>query len=767
VVADAGNGSSAFFGSVTNYGRVVGSGTASFLPSGAATINLEAGDSAEYINTGKIIFGGSGPLTFVGTMPVFNDVDIVNTNAAGVTPNLGWTINGTLTIAAGRTFHAGAGLVHTVVGEVITNGTFDGGTSTMVLGSPSGTNVTGSSRPTFYNLTIAGRVRLAADIAISRDFTNNGDFTSNGYQVEFIGSEPSVITGTASPTPIRDFHIEKVGSTVTAGVDIGDVHHLDMMSGTFDLGTHAIASGITADTLTMLAGTTLRFGGTSSLPSFPVNVIDASSTVEYYGSGSQTITATRYGSLLSSSTGARILDPSGPIYVEGAFTPGSNSYTVSGSTMVFANDGDNADDSVQAIPAFNYYNLTGADESPHILDPTGVIGIAGTFTPGANTYAVAGSTVDFNGGSQTIPSMTFDNVRFTSSGTKTAAGALTATGDLTIGSGTTLNGGSFTHVVQGNWTTNGTFAPATSTVRLTGADPATIAGVTAFNACEVTKADAATTVTLGSDVTAATVNVNVGRILTGANTIEITSARTGNGIILGTIKHTHPFVANTAYAFEGPNNLLTFTNSGTLPTSVTVTVATASPGATASMDTIGRYYRIAQSGGSGYHYALRLHYDDNEIAAPNTEGTLKMWLRTTTSPDIWTRLGTTAGDTVNNWVAYSGLNSVGTFSLSSHSYPEMALALLQDVDVAAPADEVIYTVNYHNVGDGSAGDAIVTVSAPTHTSYVPGSVTLDAAGKTDAIDSDEVSVNGSTITVNLSAVPAGASGTITYRVRVE
>lgn len=48
------------------------------------------------------------------------------------------------------------------------------------------------------------------------------------------------------------------------------------------------------------------------------------------------------------------------------------------------------------------------------------IGIASTFTPGTNSYTIAGSTIDFSGGDQTIASFTYNNLTTSGSGTFTA-----------------------------------------------------------------------------------------------------------------------------------------------------------------------------------------------------------------------------------------------------------------------------------------------------------------------------------------------------------
>jgi uncharacterized repeat protein (TIGR01451 family) len=207
-------------------------------------------------------------------------------------------------------------------------------------------------------------------------------------------------------------------------------------------------------------------------------------------------------------------------------------------------------------------------------------------------------------------------------------------------------------------------------------------------------------------------------------------------------------------------------STGSLLKGITVTVTLSSPGATLSMDTIRRYYTISQSGGSGFSSTLRLHYEDAEISAPNAESTLKLWRRSGTSPDVWTRQGATSASTVDNWVESSGVTAFGAWSLSSKTLPKIVLALVQDLAAPAPGDEVRYTISYLNSGDAPATSTIVSAAAPVRTSYVGGTVRINGVTRTDAADADEVTVAGSSITVNLSTVTASASGTISYSVRI-
>src|SRR5439155_23162063 len=154
------------------------------------------------------------------------------------------------------------------------------------------------------------------------------------------------------------------------------------------------------------------------------------STLGFNGAGSQTIPAFSYQNLTSSSSGARTLASSGTVGVAGAFTPGTNTYTIAGSTLDFNGAGS------QTIPAFNYLNLTSSSAGARTLASSGTIGVAGAFTPGTNVYTITGSTVSFNSASaQTIPAINYNNLTSTSTGGRTLAssGTIGIAGTFTVG----------------------------------------------------------------------------------------------------------------------------------------------------------------------------------------------------------------------------------------------------------------------------------------------------------------------------------------------
>ena len=89
-------------------------------------------------------------------------------------------------------------------------------------------------------------------------------------------------------------------------------------------------------------------------------------------------------------------------------------------------------------------------DGDRILNPSGTIGIANTFTPSTspytNAYTITGSTVDFNkGGNQNIPAFKFYHVRFSggSSFTKSLVGNIQVVNSLIMAPATRLSLGNF------------------------------------------------------------------------------------------------------------------------------------------------------------------------------------------------------------------------------------------------------------------------------------------------------------------------------------
>ncbi|HEY4798431.1 MAG TPA: T9SS type A sorting domain-containing protein, partial [Bacteroidia bacterium] len=274
-----------------------------------------------------------------------------------------------------------------------------------------------------------------------------------------------------------------------------------------------------ARTVTLSNAGTIGIAGTFSPVAGATAYTIAGSTINFNGNIAQSIPAFNYYNLTSSSIGARTLAAVGTIGIAGVFTLGTNTYTIAGSTINFNGTID------QTIPAFNYNNLTSSSTGGRTLAAAGTTGIAGTFTPGANTYTITGSTIDFNGaGAQTIPLFTYNHLTASTGGTKTLGGAITANGNVTISSPATLDVSASNYALNigGNFTNNNTLTARNGTVTMNGAIAQTINGnATTFYNLTVTNA-AGVTCNIPMRINS-TVAATSGTLSTGANSVVLPS----------------------------------------------------------------------------------------------------------------------------------------------------------------------------------------------------------------------------------------------------
>lgn len=217
-----------------------------------------------------------------------------------------------------------------------------------------------------------------------------------------------------------------------ANVTIDDMHSVTLNSNRSIKDLTINSSG----TLTVTGNFTLTLTGNFTLNG---TFNCGTGTIDYASPNPQTIVATNYYNLTSSNTGSRTLASSGTIGIAGTFTIGTNSYTVTGSTIEFNGSG------TQTIPAFNYHNLSSSGSGDRILSNTGTIGIAGTFSPGTNSYTITNSTINFNGtGTQTIPAFNYHNLTSSNTGARILAnsGTIGIAGTFTKGTNTYTTTGS-------------------------------------------------------------------------------------------------------------------------------------------------------------------------------------------------------------------------------------------------------------------------------------------------------------------------------------
>jgi uncharacterized repeat protein (TIGR01451 family) len=87
-----------------------------------------------------------------------------------------------------------------------------------------------------------------------------------------------------------------------------------------------------------------------------------------------------------------------------------------------------------------------------------------------------------------------------------------------------------------------------------------------------------------------------------------------------------------------------------------------------------------------------------------------------------------------------------------------------------PGTTLTYTLVVTNGGTGAANSIVLTDGVPTNTTYVAGSITQDAATRTDAADADNAdhnATNAGAVTVSVGTLAAGGTTTITFQVTID
>jgi hypothetical protein len=161
-------------------------------------------------------------------------------------------------------------------------------------------------------------------------------------------------------------------------------------------------------TFNISAGASLTIAGNLTYTSSATPTFDCASTLSISSGSSQPIPAFNYGSL-NASGGDRVLASSGTIGVCSSFTPGAGTYTITGSTVDYNGTG------AQTISVFNYNNLTISQNrgAATVTLASGIIDVAGVFNPTLSNYtsSYAGNTINFSGAAgQGIPAFNYNNI---------------------------------------------------------------------------------------------------------------------------------------------------------------------------------------------------------------------------------------------------------------------------------------------------------------------------------------------------------------------
>jgi hypothetical protein len=254
-------------------------------------------------------------------------------------------------------------------------------------------------------------------------------YIATGNTVNFNGTAVQTLPPLASSAYNNLVVSNRGRATLSGNVTVtGDVSLKNVSP--FDVAGYSLTHTGTGGTFTVDSACTLYVGS-----SFPSNfgTYTLNGTVNFNGSGTQTIPALSYFNLTSSGTGSRILDSSATIYIRGLFSAGANSYTTTGSTVNFSGA------AAQTIPAITYYNLASSSTGHRTLAAAS-INVKHDFTPGSNTYTVpVNSTLLFSGTSlQTIPAFAYYNLTLNNPHT-VLGGNITVAKNLTLTDYDTLN----------------------------------------------------------------------------------------------------------------------------------------------------------------------------------------------------------------------------------------------------------------------------------------------------------------------------------------
>jgi len=675
--------------------------------SSCKSITIESGGIINSQNDAELILTGAGSAWS-------NEGGTLNANTSNIIfANIAATINGTtdfynLTIPDTAALTLTVGSVTRIAGTLINNGKLNAslneniveynGTDQTVIEPVSGSDVG------YEDLIISGTgtKTLPATLHISGDFTNNGTVDASGSTVSFSGNGDGDANeiGGSSISAFNNVVIANMSESVNTTSDI-------TVSGTISISTGCVLIPGIANTIggagTLTGNGTAKVTRIAATPDmatqYPISTKTLTNlTVDYCGTGNQTVNAFNYGTLLLSANGTRTvtLAGTGTIGVSGVFNPDltSTTYSITGSTMECNGTGS------QAVPAFNYYNVIVSGNrggGTITLVNGGTIGIAGHSTVSATNanYIITNNTININGSNaQTLDPFTSWNVIFSNSGIKTTTGNLVVAGSFTVIEGSTLDMAAYTLTSPygGSISNSGTIKTTCPTS--TSATPLP-SGKTWGGTIEYTGSDAQTVVTgtynnltmsgAGGGTIAGDLTVNgvlnllyenplttQGILHTGSNILSMGASATTNGIgdVTGIVKRQHTFVNDLEYSFGNQFTTIKYLGiEGSIkPSWVSCKIEIGSAPVWRTTN-VKRVYSFLQSGGTDRTYA-KLHYLDSELNASESDES-KIFIYTDMdgleTGDNTVGLGKSTNDNDDNWVELLGM-AINQIATSSTTY---------------------------------------------------------------------------------------------------
>jgi|GEM_PF-1103115 len=475
-------------------------------------LNQLATSTADFANTGSIVFTGAGQVAFArnftnsGTFTLLSTpvtilggntqsiVGFTTTGSVSMTKTAGTAtftsnVNGAgLTInGLGGTLNLGTGLAHTFTGAwTRTNGTLDGGSSLFKIGG----SVSGSTG-TFTANTGTVEYNGAAQTAAVVTYNN---LTLSGSAAKTFATTPTVngilsLEGTATVTVTTG--VITYGSGATLQYNNRGTYTGTTAECTLTATTNLVLFGtstITLPTNQALNSLTVNFGATLTLAATQLAInggvtndgsINASTgrlnqvaaaTGDFVNTGSIVFTGTgqvafarnftNIGTFTLLSTPVTILGGNAQS-IAGFTTTGDVSMTKTASSATFAGNVNGAGLTMNGLGGtLNLgtgltHTFTGAwTRTNGTLDGgSSLLKIAGSVSGATGTFTASTGTVEYNGATQTAAAVIYNNLILSGSGTKTITSLGTVNGNLTMsGDITTTATTTVALVVGGNLT---------------------------------------------------------------------------------------------------------------------------------------------------------------------------------------------------------------------------------------------------------------------------------------------------------------------------
>ncbi|HWP81423.1 MAG TPA: hypothetical protein VNN76_02095 [Bacteroidota bacterium] len=398
-----------------------------------ATGTLNASATGNTVN-----YTGTAAQTVKAPATSYYDLTVSNTTAA-VTVASNLTIDNDLTITgSAATLSIGDNLT---ARAITVGGSINVGAGA-TLTANAGSNVT-------HSITLAGNLTNDGILNFAPD-------ADSFCSIDFAGTADQTISGSGAYT-FRNITISNTSGTVFANASFSTGGTFTVNTNAiFSPGAAAVISG--AGTLT--GGGTVKVTRTAATADFLNQYTITNKTltnliVDYDATAGQTVNALNYFTLIINGNrgGSTVTFEAGTVGISNSFIVNATSvvYDMTGNTIDYNGSG------AQTIIAFNYNNLTSSSTGARTLASSGTIGVAGVFTPGTNSYTITGSTVDYNGTAvQDITAFTYNNLTTSNSGTKNLNVSVTVNNVMTVNSGSTLSVGLTGNLqVLGNMNNNG------------------------------------------------------------------------------------------------------------------------------------------------------------------------------------------------------------------------------------------------------------------------------------------------------------------------